>query len=101
MEFLARWPGESCACQTSQNLKDTGQATSCESPVRPGQTLQDLFATENMAYAEAAKVGVGIDPDRRACHMFIKSGVTDDQINHIHGFVYDSEVEGPGVALDP
>ena len=23
VEFLARWPGESCTCQTSQNLKDT------------------------------------------------------------------------------
>ena len=64
-------------------------------------TLQDLFATENMAYADAVKVGVGIDPDRRACHIFIKSGLTDDQINHIYGFVYDSEAEGPGVALDP
>ena len=33
--------------------------------------------------------------------MFIKSGLTDDQINHIYGFVYDSEAEGPGAALDP
>ena len=23
VEFLARWPGESCTCQTSQNLTDT------------------------------------------------------------------------------
>ena len=38
---------------------------------RPGQTLQDFFATENMACADAVKAGVGIDPDRRACHMFI------------------------------
>ena len=68
---------------------------------RPGQTLQDFFATENMAYADAVKAGVGIDPDRRAYHMFIKSGLTDDQINHIYGFVYDSEAEGPGAALDP
>ena len=68
---------------------------------RPGQTLQDFFATENMAYADAVQAGVGIDPDRRAYHMFIKSGVTDDQINHIYGFVYDSEAEGPGAALDP
>ena len=29
--------------------------------------------------------------------MFIKS----DQNNHIYGFVYDSEAEGPGAALDP
>ena len=50
-----------------------------------------------MAYADAVKAGVGIDPDRRACHMFIK----DDQINHIYGFVYESEAEGPGTALDP
>ena len=48
----------------------------------PGQTLQDFFATGNMAYADAAKAGVRIDPDRRAHHMFIKSGLTDDQINH-------------------
>ena len=68
---------------------------------RPGQTLQDFLATEKMAYADAVKAGVGIDPDRRAYHMFIKSGLTDDQINHIYGFVYDSEAEGPGAALDP
>ena len=68
---------------------------------RPGQILQDFFATENMAYADAVKAGVGIDPDRRAYHMLIKSGLTDDQINHIYGFVYESEAEGPGAALDP
>ena len=68
---------------------------------RPGQTLQDFFATENMAYANAVKPCVGIDPDRRAYHIFIKSGLTDDQINHIYGFVYESEAEGPGAALDP
>ena len=68
---------------------------------RPGQTLQEFFATENMAYADAVKAGVEIDPDRRAYHMFIKSGLTDDQINHIYGFVYDSEAQGPGSALDP
>ena len=44
---------------------------------RPGQTLQDFFAIENMAYADAVKAGVGVDPDRRAYHMFIKN----DQIN--------------------
>ena len=33
---------------------------------RPGQTLQDFFATEKMAFADAVKTGVGIDPDRRA-----------------------------------
>ena len=53
---------------------------------------EDFFATENMAYADAVKAGVGIDPDRRAYHMFIKSGLTDDQINHIYGFVYDPDV---------
>ena len=47
------------------------------------------------------KAGVGIDPDRPAYHMFIKSCLTDNQINHIYGFVYDSEAEGPGAALDP
>ena len=65
---------------------------------RTGQTLQDFFATENMAYADAVKAGVGIDPDRRAYHMFIKSGLTDDQINHIYSFVYDPDVEGPSTA---
>ena len=54
-----------------------------------------------MAYADAVKAGVGIDPDRRAYHMFIKSGLTDDQINHIYSFVYDLDVEGPSTALDP
>ena len=68
---------------------------------RPGQTLQDFFATENMAYADAVEAGVGIDPDRRAYHMFIKSGLTDDQINHIHGFVYDPDAVGPSASLDP
>ena len=123
VEPLARWPDESCICQTSQNLKDTNwfwcslrrrdtrkmlwtddllrirryEAISR----RPGQTLQDFFATENMAFADAVKAGVGIDPDKRAYHMFIKSGLTDDQINHIHGFVYDSEAQGPGSAPDP
>ena len=29
-----------------------------------------------MAYADAAKAGVGIDPDRRAYHMLTRSGVT-------------------------
>ena len=43
---------------------------------RPGQTLQDFFAVESMAYADAVKAGVGIDPDRRAHHTFIKSGLT-------------------------
>ena len=52
-----------------------------------------------MAYADAVKAGVGIDPDRRAHHIFIKSGLTDDQINHIYGFVYESEAEGRGAAL--
>ena len=33
---------------------------------RPGQTLQDFFATESMAYAVAVKAGVGNDADRRA-----------------------------------
>ena len=68
---------------------------------RPGQTLQDFFATENMAHADAVKAGAGIDPDRRAYHMFIKSGLTDDRINHVEGSVYNSEAEGPGAALDP
>ena len=63
---------------------------------RPGQ---DFFATESMAYADAVKAGVGIDPDRRAYHMLTRSGLTDYQINH--GFVYDPEAVGPGASLDP
>ena len=54
-----------------------------------------------MAYADAVKAGVGIDPDRRAYHIFIKSGLTDDQINHIYSFVIDPDVEEPSTALDP
>ena len=54
-----------------------------------------------MAYADAVKAGVGIDPDRRAYHMFIQSGLTDDQINHIYGHVYDPEAVGPETSLDP
>ena len=123
VEFLERWPGENCTCQMSQNLtgyklilvflekkgykKDAlDRRLLANRPYeaiarRPGETLQDFFATENMAYADAAQAGVGIDPDRRAYHMFIKSGLTDDQINHIYGFVYDAEAEGPRAALNP
>ena len=68
---------------------------------RPGQTLQDFFAAENMADADALKAAVGIDPDTRAYHMFIRIGLTDDQINHIYSFVYDSETQGPPATLDP
>ena len=68
---------------------------------RPGQTLQDFFATVNMAYAGAVKAGVGIGPGRRARHMFIRSRLTDDQIHHIYGFVYDPDAAGPAAALDP
>ena len=68
---------------------------------RSGQTLQDFFATENVAYADALKAGVGIDPDRRACHMFIWSGRTDDQIIHTYGSVCDPQAVGPGASLDP
>ena len=52
-----------------------------------------------MAYADAVQAGVGIDPDRRL--LFIRSGLTDDQINHIYGFVYDPEAVGPRASLDP
>ena len=54
-----------------------------------------------MAHADAVKTGVGIDPDRRAHHMLTKSGLTDDQINHIYGFVYDPAAVGPSASLDP
>ena len=83
---------------TSDFLRIAGTRLSHDVLDRPCKTS---LQQENMAYADAVKAGVGIDPDRRAYHMFIKSGLTDDQINHIYGFVYDSEAEGPGAALDP
>ena len=55
---------------------------------RRGQSLQAFFATGNMAHADAVEAGVGIDPDRRAYHVFIKSGLTDDQINHDHRLLW-------------
>ena len=44
----------------------------------PGQTLQDFFATGNMAYAYAVKAGVRIDPDRRdiTCSFGVASQMT-------------------------
>ena len=48
-----------------------------------------------MAYADAVKAGVGIDPNKRAYHMFIKRSIT------FTVFVYDSDAEGPRAALDP
>ena len=54
-----------------------------------------------LTYADAVQASVGIDQDRRAYHMFIKSGLADDQINHNYGFVYDPDPEGPSAALDP
>ena len=102
MELLTCWPSESCTCQTSRNLKDSiiiiliflgikgYKKDALEKRLvanrwygaishRPGQTLQDYFATENMACTDAVQAGVGIDPDKRAYHMFIRSGLTDDQ----------------------
>ena len=121
MVFLVLWPGENCTCQTSQNLTDTNWILvfqkgykkdaldrrllanrRCEAIARrPGQTLQDFLQKRTWQTQDAVKAGVGIDPDRRAYRMFIKSGLTGDQINHIHSFVFESEAEGPGAALDP
>ena len=58
---------------------------------RPGQTLQDFLASENMTHGDAGKAGVGIDPDKRAYPMLLRCGLKDDQITHIHGFVHDPE----------
>ena len=44
-----------------------------------------------MAYADAVKFRVTVDDDRRAYHMLIRSGLTDDQINHVYGLVFDSD----------
>ena len=95
MEFLVRWPDENCISQTL--AKPDGKKLILLFLEKKGykkypldkrrlanrRTLQDFFATKNMAYADAVKTGAGIDPDRRAYHMFMKSGLTDDQINHI------------------
>ena len=54
-----------------------------------------------MALAEAVKAGVGLDPARRADHMFSRSGLTEDQFNHIYGFVCDPKAVGPSESLDP
>ena len=59
---------------------------------RAGQTLQDFFATETMAFADAVRSGVTIDDDRHAYHMLIHSGLTHGQINHVHAFVFDPDV---------
>ena len=122
VEFLARWPGESCTCQTSQNpdryklilvfLEKKGYKKDALDKRflanrryeaisrRPGQTLQDFFATENMAYADAVKAGVGIDPDVLiTCSS--RAASLNDQINHIYRFAYDPEAVGPGAAQDP
>ena len=65
---------------------------------RPHQSLLDYFAVENMAYADSLKEGLTIDKDRRAYNMLLKSGLNQDQINHIYGYVHDAEAEGE---LDP
>ena len=79
---------------TSDFLRITSVRLLHDVPDRPCKTSL-------MPCADAVKAGVGIDPDRRAHHMVIKSGLTDEQIHHIYGFVYESEAEGPGAALDP
>ena len=56
---------------------------------RLGRMLQDFFATNNTAYGDDVRAGVGIDPDKRAYHMPLRSDHTDDQINHTYGFVHD------------
>ena len=33
--------------------------------------------------------------------MFVRSGLTDDKISHINGFVYDPAAIGPATSLDP
>ena len=56
---------------------------------RLGKTLQNFFATENAAYGDDVKTRVRIDPDKRAHHMLVRNGLTDDHINHTYGFVHD------------
>ena len=51
---------------------------------RAGKTLLDFFATRNMAFADAIKPGVTIDDERRAYHMLIRSGLTDDHISPVN-----------------
>ena len=58
---------------------------------RPHQSLLDYFAIENMAFADATRDGLKIDDDRRAYNMLLKSGLTQDQINHIYAYVHDPD----------
>ena len=75
---------------TGDFLRIAGMRLLHDVPDRPCKT-----SLQHGIRRRAVKAGVGIDPDRRAYHMFIKSGLTDDQINHIDGFVYEFEAAGP------
>ncbi len=46
---------------------------------------------ENMALADSVKEGFTIHIDRRAYNMLLKSGLIPGQINHIYGYVHDTE----------
>ena len=65
---------------------------------RQGQSLQEFFSIENMAYADALRDGVTIDDEQRSYHMLIKSGLTDDQINHIYAYLCE---KGDSTGLTP
>ena len=69
---------------------------------RPHQSLLDYFAVENMAFADATRDGLKIDDDRRAYNMLLKSGLTQDQINHIYAYVHDPDATdlAPGKIQD-
>ena len=68
----------------------------------PSESLDDYtFEVEALVAGSKDDDVVGIDPDKRAYHMFIKSGLTNDKINHIFGFVYDPDEEEPSATLDP
>ena len=53
-----------------------------------------------MAYADAVNSGVAIDDDRHAYHTLIRSGLTDDQINRVCGFVFDPAITEPKKVLE-
>ena len=64
---------------------------------RLGQTLQDFSATQHVAFADTVQAGVVGDAGRRAYHVWIRSGRSDHQINHVYDFVSDPEA----LSLDP
>ena len=47
--------------------------------MRPSHAVLDRLCKISPRHADVVKAGAGLDPDRRAYHMFIRSGFTGDQ----------------------